>query len=155
MRLVMAMDPGGTTGVAWALFKNDWTMEVESWKCCQVPCADENEGVDRLLKLIGRTGPDILVLEDFILLPKIHTMDRSGIAPARINAKIDWEVWKGKDEWMFSPPEIVYQMPSERMVIRDDWLKRKGLWRTPKAGGGQHAMDAARHLEVYRRKMEG
>jgi len=82
-----------------------------------------------------------VVLEDFIL--RERTSDRSLLSPVRLNAMLTQTITSERPEL-----SVVLQSPSDKSVIRDDQLKRWGLWSV----GQQHARDATRHLVLWLRK---
>lgn len=155
---IMALDPGGMTGIAIA------RMDVERRRLSDVSVSQfpmPAEGEDRwaweMWQMIGKEGPDVLVVEDFRLFPNMqHGPDQSGTTPMRLNARLQMVAWLIKMEeleWDGYLPEIEMQMPGERSVVTDDELRKMGLWTTPSKGGGPHAMDALRHLIVFGRKL--
>jgi hypothetical protein len=166
---LLALDPGTTTGWAFAkLSRGDKvllsvreTMEVGQLRG---RCEEETTWLV-LMDVIGELEPEVVVVEDFVLFPnQKHSPDRSGTAPMRIIFGLDLFLWMAteSDERFQSTdrfeeylllPTVVKQMPGERSVIGDDDLRRWGLWRTPKQGGGRHAMDALKHLIVRGRKL--
>lgn len=171
---VMSIDPGGTNGLAMA----DLGEEPELWKAmehlgasletAQVGTPQEDFAALRLFDLVSTFAPDVLVMEDFRLFPDVpHSPDPNGTLPDRIIARIDLLVhlWSEYDIVMapighvstlrhrVRAPKVYKQMPGERIVISDKWLRDGGLWRTEKRqGGGPDSMDALRHLVVWTRK---
>lgn len=159
---IMALDPGGTTGVAVAEVEaGDEPVHVqmaETLAVWQVACKGrEEDGAWELWTSIQDHVPDVVVTEDFRLYQgRTHTSDTDGLLPWAMISRLEMIWWLARrgefdlDVWV---PEVVYQMPGERMVITDARLKRWGLWRTEKRqGGGPHAMDALRHLIVFARR---
>lgn len=176
---VLWLDPGGTTG--WACARLTRGVKVidavrETMQVGQVSCGlgepMESAHAWELLSLIadindhGDDPLDVVGFEDFRLFPgQEHSPDMKGTLPMRLLAKIDMLWWMatdqdvGLDDYDLLPygpgavPKLVKQMPGERSIVTDALLKRWGLWRTEKRqGGGQHAMDALRHLIVFGRK---
>lgn len=173
---VLWFDPGGTTGWAAArLQKGRKVLECvrETMKVGQIKVGlgepDESAGAWAMMELIAAInddddvlGPlDVVGVEDFRLFPgETHSPDQKGTTPMRIIAKVDMLFWMAEHDEagsvrmdVLDPPRLVKQMPGERSIITDKRLKDWGLWRTEKRqGGGQHAMDALRHLIVFGRK---
>lgn len=165
---VLAFDPGGTTG--WALADVDVSAWGEmlgdvqlSLLCGQIKVPSESENAWRMMELVGEHGPDVVVLEDFVVMPNgLHNPKRDWTSPMRLLAVIDFWWWMAQwgpvdvmdgREMRARMPLKVKQMPGEKDIITDELLKKWGLWRTQKRqGGGPHAMDALRHLIVFMRK---
>lgn len=164
---VVSLDPGGTTGCAWATVERGRVIPsiAETLGVRQVRTRGrEDDGTWELAELVDEIEPHVLVMEDFRLFvgDKQQTSDTDGLSPVRIIARLDllwWMGWKaGADVGMAGTfgvqlPLVVKQMPGERKVVKDDWLRKEGLWRTEKRqSGGPHAMDALRHLIVFARR---
>lgn len=169
---VYAFDPGLTTGVCRARVDlGDIVGSVsESMELFHIKMPNEQVGTTRLWANMIEFEPDRIVGEDFRLFPDVpHRPDPRGTAPDRILAMMDlmhflvdqdaiddtkWEEWTSE----LRLPTIDKQMPGERTVVTDKWLREHKLWRTPKqitgavTGDSNHAMDALRHLIVYCRK---
>lgn len=155
------------------------TMELE-----HVKAPTEVHHVIVLWRKLCEYRPTHVVGEDFVLLPpkalkgRAHSSDRRGLTPTRILLGMDLMLTlevdeKLDDEKPFNlslgdrqshsdrglPVEWMRQMPGERMVVTDEFLRENQLWRTPKqiegavTGDSNHAMDALRHLIVYVRKV--
>lgn len=175
---VMALDPGGTTGVAIMEFdrltilkggreERHWTIDDDSLHVCQLGTPQEDFAALRLFDLIVRERPGILIMEDFRLFPNMkHSPDPNGTLPDRYLARLDLllYLWREKRYVVSSTggvavvdflcPLVRKQMPGERDVITDAFIKKNGWWRTEKKdGGGPHSMDALRHLLVYYAKI--
>jgi hypothetical protein len=170
---VFVFDPGLTTGVISA--EPDLSSPVrmvesirETMCLWHVKMPNEEVGTLRLWELMLSCEPDRVIGEDFRLFPDVpHRPDPRGTAPDRILARIDLlmymvheyelELWPFVGGWLL-PREVIKQMPGERTVVTDKWLREHELWRTPKhitgavTGDSNHAMDALRHLIVFCRK---
>jgi hypothetical protein len=181
---VVAIDPGTHTGVAWGTWEPvvgwcKWKGNEETFGVEQVNCPDEVEGLKRIWAVIVREQPDVIVIEDFILLPPDAmkkkggwSSARSGLSPTRIGfgLKVLLSIAHGDFglEWTWLAPDgrrylkervaVVWQMPSMMAGVTEAELRRMGLWKTPtqipgsKPGDGPHAMDALRHLLVWGKK---
>lgn len=172
---VVAVDPGTHTGIAWGEFSARRDRPAE-FGLQQVNCPDEVEGVFRIWEVIAREEPDVLVIEDFILLPPQAmkkkggwSSDRRGLSPTRLGYGLKlllsiareehagWQSWDGDLPWVFRVT-LEWQMASAMDVVPEKWLRQHGLWRTPtqiegsRPGDGPHCMDALRHLIVWSRK---
>jgi hypothetical protein len=163
---VMAVDPGTGTGLAWATFRRGvgaveavkLSWADENWAVGDtefVDCHDEDRGVERICEVLWFVEPDVLVIEDFVLYPPEvvrgrggWSMDRAGLSPVRITAKIEWEIHRMLG---VGGLEVVKQMPAVRTVVNKDRMKRWGIWRTPLMGGGKDVVAAVQHLVVYGR----
>lgn len=175
------IDPGDTTGIA---FWDDdqesllYVEQVDSWALFadhrgQMWGADPHLSlaVEQLVRLIVEYQPDVIVIEEFTLRLPASSSDRSGLSPVRVISMLD--VWltevlvadEGTEvaEWMQGVLEgggLRFQQPSEKSVMTDARLRKRGWWITPKSGktasgsggGGPHVRDAARHIAVAYRK---
>ena len=183
---VMAIDPGTTTGLVTAEVEPaTWRDDLkETMRPYHVKAPSETLAVIAIWKLMIDFEPTHVVMEDFVLLPpkamkgRQHSSDRRGLAPTRLLLGLDLMLMlevdeKLDDERQYNlalgdrrshahrglPVDWTRQMPGERSVITDDYLREQGLWRTPKkiegavTGDSNHAMDALRHLIVYMRKV--
>lgn len=176
---VVAIDPGVTTGMAWATMPDLW-REWPKFKIiegvrrsfaagdseggtCQIKGHDTMERTWNIIEQVALIEPDIVVVEDFVLFVfRKLSMLREGLEPHAINANLRFIWWLGKHEeeqdlpanWApANLPNLVFQMPSEKEAMTDTDLRKWKLWRTEKRqSGGPHAMDALRHLLVYLRK---
>jgi hypothetical protein len=175
---VVAIDPGTHTGIAWGEYRRNAEGRgiVASWVkhkfgVEQVNCPDEVEGLLRIWMVLDREEPDVLIIEDFVLLPPDAmkkkggwSSARSGLSPTRLAFGLKLLLYlKGVDEeigWA-SGVKVVWQMPSMMGGVTEAELRRMGLWKTPtqipgsKPGDGPHAMDALRHLLVWGKKQGG
>jgi len=125
----------------------------------------------RVFEKIVEEEPDVLVMEDFRLFPdRAHGPNTEETIADRYLARLDLLLWMwanngvvcttrsvaSRASWgsRHGAPMVVKSMPGERIVISDDWLRSQGLWRTPKKdGGGEHSMQALKHLVVTLRKI--
>lgn len=83
-----------------------------------------------------------IVIEDFILRPGPHGSKRAGLSPVRMSCFLLASV----REYMFLPPLIVAQQPSQaKGFLTDERLKALGWW----AVGKPHSRDALRHTATY------
>lgn len=181
---VFVFDPGLTTGVCGVEVADERSSNEErtieevraSMKLWHIKFPQEQYGTMKLWDCLTAFEPDIIVAEDFILFPdRAHPPDRVGTVPDRILAMVDLLMYLSVEgileygpaapagyrdgKWQsLHVPAIVKQMPGERTIVTDDWLRRHKLWRTPGqiegavTGDKNHAMDALRHLVVWLRK---
>lgn len=166
---VLAIDPGVTTGLAWAEVaynRGSLVREVQrsfsdgTGGTAQLQGHDTSERSWRILEFIIEHEPDVVVAEDFVLFVfRKLSMLREGLEPHAINANLRMFWWmayrdlisfglNGDDDM----PKLVWQMASEKEAVTDRMLREWKLWRTPTKDGGPHAMDALRHLLVYIKK---
>lgn len=156
---LIALDPGGTTGMAWAMFPPNGNVPDAYLKKMSRAWQIDGEHKDQALLLyqeildcMKRAGGvnqstynvrTIVACEDFVVPsgPRRKTV----LSPVRVGAMLEYHVWLEELnlEWR-------WQQPGERSVITDEMLKRWGLW----LPGQPHAMDALRHLIVLQRKLE-
>lgn len=182
---VFVYDPGLTTGVVTAevviargrpenLILDDIRNTMHLY---HVKMPNEQYGVLRLWNEVVWFQPDVIVGEDFRLFPDVpHSPDPRGTAPDRILAMMDLALYLWREGGIIlsgsslkiarsrnegngnGAPEVFKQMPGERTIVDDNFLRRNDLWRTPKyiegakTGDSNHAMDALRHLVVWTRK---
>ena len=138
---ILAIDPGRTTGVAWADIDRTWQVTNACWM--QYETYNKSD-IKMLLDIIHTVLADVVVMEDFIT----RTL-AADVWPLTIIHIIQWEFehgnyWEGRHTGT-----LAMQQPAERSVINDSRLKRMELYQP----GQPHANDAMRHLVVYSRKM--
>jgi len=129
--MIVAVDPGGTTG--WATFKNDdveWGEEADQFQICSF--------VEEILK---REDEIVVVCESYIITPQTIKKSRQ-YEPLEIIGTLRYLAAKhGADFRLQSPSDA-------KRFVSDDFLKNVEWW--PK--GLVHARDALRHLFLYRVK---
>jgi hypothetical protein len=169
---VMAVDPGGTTGVAWGVYDlshksiADMLAAGEMTGCAQVTGAEEWQAakivehwVDFEMFARHKYGADpLLVFEDFILRVGKGSSERAGLSPVRITSLVYGLLlghhvgtaapW-GEDAWEAARrsqmiPWKLQQPSAAKSFATKDRLKRWGLWQV----GMQHARDAWRHVAL-------
>lgn len=117
--LVVALDPGETTGAALRDSEGNWTiahfttlLEVYTYLC--------------------DTNPPVIIYERFIIQP------RQKIVPAPLKVIGVVELYQQQFD-----PRLVAQTPSQaKNFVSDTLLRRNNLW----IRGMQHGRDAVRHL---------
>ena len=141
---IFAVDPGGTTGWAYAKAVDIQTLPAGE---CDMDiigaemAGDENQQAYDLFRLIKQVWPVAVVIEDFI--PRKLDQSRHFLSPVRITAKLELLLWRDEKRWW-------RQMPSLAMsTITDEHLKATGLW----IPGQPHANDAQRHALTYTRML--
>jgi hypothetical protein len=141
---VFGVDPGGTTG--WAYAKSVDVATLPAGECDMDMIAsemsgDENQQAYDLFRLIKQVWPVAVVIEDFI--PQRLNKERHFLSPVRITAKLELLLWQDEKRWW-------RQMPSLAMnTITDQHLKAIDLW----LPGSPHANDAQRHVLTYTRML--
>lgn len=141
---IFAIDPGGTTG--WAYAKNvdlaklpsgDSDIDIVATEFT----GDENQQAFDMYRIIKQVWPVAVIIEDFI--PRKLDQSRHFLSPVRVTEKLDMLLWRDeKRHWR--------QMPSLAMnTISDDYLKDIGLW----LPGKPHANDAQRHALTFTRML--
>lgn len=145
---VLAIDPG--THVGWAYVDTEEDPESFSggeWGPYRAEPGAEYVAALKVVREYLDRGADVLVMEDFILLPPSvkggWSSKREGLSPVRIIAMVE-AIFRERDLF----PEIEYQMSSAMSVITSERLKKRGFW----VVGTEHGRDAAKHLAVYLRK---
>jgi hypothetical protein len=137
--VVLAIDPGGTTG--WAVIgvhpdamSGDPDVgviaNIEFWAAGQFT-GEENDQADEILALISHWPSARLVIEDFIL--RKQSQARELLSPVRLTSILEWAV---------RPRYFIKQQPSLAMgTITDDRQKAMGFW----VPGQEHARDGLKH----------
>lgn len=125
--LIVAVDPGGTTGVA----RID-TERPDSFASFEQPPLEAIQTVELLLP-----GMSLLVIEDFRISGQTVKKTRQYDALWSIGA-LRYLAWR-------QGVDVDMRLPSEREFATNARLKEVG-WRNPSKGG--HRDDAARHLFV-------
>lgn len=134
MSRILAIDPGGTTGVA----------QIE-YSPIDPPRLSYIEQVESGLKGFldwyrGRAGSwDQIVCEDFVLRPSVKFPD---LSPVYIIGAIE-----ASEYW--NPIKPIYQSPSQKPLCNDNILKKMNFY----TAGKPHANDAARHGIIYLRSI--
>lgn len=143
-RAVVALDPGGTTGVAC------WDKERDKWERFQVNTSTAY-GVKELLVSITAVAQKF---EPFLAKPVIDVVyERFEFRhEERFRDKIDYtaaEIIGALKQWALDRPyiELFHQSASTAKAFwQDDKLKKLALW----VPGMRHAMDATRHAMYHR-----
>ena len=153
--VVVALDPGGTTGWSVMVVEPDCLSEDEVSVLASITHhahgevgGDENEQAVALGELVAAWPGCTLVIEKFTL----RTFKRSAelLSPVRITAKVDlivaqqlYGVEAGVKVW--------YQEPSlAKNTATDQRLRDWGLYQ--REGGLEHARDADRHAITFLRR---
>lgn len=160
---VFAVDPGESTG--WACIWWDpavlWdpTQSIVrshvAWRAGTISNASENEQAAFVLRHLRKYGSGsegaAVVLEQFILR-KMVSSDPVLLSPVRLNAMLDFSLWRGlrvhggeSRRWSAS-----YQSPSDAKNICTDARLKDWLMYAP---GPDHARDATRHAALHLRKL--
>ncbi len=170
---VMAVDPGGTSGVAWGVYDlnagsvPDIIASGQMTGCAEVTGAEEWQAAKIVeqwkdFEMFARIKLDaagcILVFEDFILRVGRGSSDRAGLSPVRITSLVygllmshhvgtaaPWgmDAWQSALESQMIPWKL-QQPSSAKNFATKERLKRWGLWEV----GARHARDAWRHVAL-------
>lgn len=155
---IVGVDPGTTTGVALVDVGGGAVDVLGLW---HVPATTMTNAMLEVWELIrGVPALDVMVIEEFILFPdRKHNPDPRGVDPVRGIAGLDMLLALHATDGWVERLAVARQMPGEKDVVTDRWLRDAGLWATPargvtggRSGDGPHAMDALRHCIVYARK---
>lgn len=131
LKRILAIDPGGTTGVAIVSFSENLAPVVSHYE--QIP--DGLAGFIKWYKNNWHLGWDIIVCENFTLRINVKFPD---LSPVYIIGALEALMWG---------EQIVYQSPAQKTLCDDTRLKAMGMY---KPGNG-HANDAIRHAIIYLR----
>jgi hypothetical protein len=157
----MVVDPGGTTGLLWGVFKlegeNTYAMvrdgihkrmevryrDMDDWRENEISAAEHiaQQWLELTFYWTVECGipkeHQFLVIEDFILDPvnsARFTKDRSMLSPVRITCHIQGMLYQ-------YDPQYVFQMPSMAQQITSERLKRHDLWYV----GSEHCRLVTKH----------
>lgn len=128
---ILAIDPGGTTGIAIVSFSDGVAPVVSHYE--QIP--DGLAGFIEWHKNNQHLNWDIIVCENFTLRQNVKFPD---LSPVYIIGAL---------EALESPKKIIYQSPAQKHLCDDKRLQIMGMH---KPGKG-HANDAIRHAIIYLR----
>lgn len=129
-KYVLAMDPGGTTGIAMLRYTDETAPEL-------IYLHQQEKGLAGFYDFFHGTQPNeqvTIVSESFTIREGVHGAD---VTPLRIEGA----------QYVYWGDEVVYQDPAMKSMVKDEWLKSQNLW-TP---GKRHQMDALIHAFVYLR----
>lgn len=129
-KYVLAMDPGGTTGIAMLRYTDETQPEL-------IYLHQQEKGIEGFKNFFDGTNPNpdvTIVSESFTIREGVHGAD---VTPLRIEGA----------QYVYWGDDVVYQEPSMKSLIKESWLKEQNLW-TP---GKRHQMDALIHAFVYLR----
>lgn len=149
-RLIIALDPGGTTGLDWChrqqpLNSLKWAVHPVQIAPCHTSKALK-ELLAKMTSLVGLVEPlrgmDVTVIcENFEHRP-FETRDRIDYTPAEVIGAV--RAWCIQYEGVVTLVRATASMG--KGFWTDDKIKQSGLW----VPGKKHAMDARRHLLRYR-----
>jgi len=131
VKRILAIDPGGTTGIAIVSFSDNLEPVVSHHE--QVP--NGLAGFIEWYKSNQHLTWDVIVCENFTLRINVKFPD---LSPVYIIGALEALEW---------PTKIVYQSPAQKHLCDDKRLKLMGMH---KPGNG-HANDAIRHAIIYLR----
>jgi hypothetical protein len=158
MRGIFAIDPGVSTGVAWAVLDNTMLLAVDAFQHrmndgsttitgTEVEQAKELfdlwQGFKQIcVRQFMEPAWVDLVVEDFILLPGAHAGGKDGVAPARVAWAFEGYRQGRCDRWRTQKhkTEIIWQPPAAMKY--EAQLKKWGVW----TRGRQHERSAWCHV---------
>jgi Holliday junction resolvasome RuvABC endonuclease subunit len=146
--LVMGIDPGGTTGVAWLNLESGESSGFEV-KCKKSGAYSkymelELNVVDEILGVVEKVDPNVVCIEGFVLRLPCRSSAVSGLSPVRIGFGIHHGCRRlGID--------VVYFQPGQaKGAVTDERLRECGHW----VVGSAHVRDAWRQVLLYERILE-
>lgn len=173
---VMAVDPGGVTGICWAIVPYD-VLEKYGVGADLFSALKDNgvfgfsqvssaplppNPIDNVLSLESAVASRLLAgaealharspygLTNVVIedfVLRIGTQSRDLLSPVRITSALWYALYMHGD---LKPVVNLKQVSDAKGIVNDDTLKRFGLW----FEGKQHARDAARHLVLALRNID-
>lgn len=123
---LLALDPGGTTGVAWFTLTDERPLEL-------LEAGQWHGGLEGFIAAWSNIqAPDLVVAESFVLDGRTQKPD---VTPLRIEGALR----------VLAPCQVVLQRNVYKSHAPDELLKRAGLWQK----GKPHANDAIRHAIAW------
>jgi hypothetical protein len=134
MRLIVAVDPGKTTGYAVISYDGESPKLIETGEVQQL---EFGQTIDRVLKAAGDSVVDV-VCERFVINAQTIKNSQAPYSLEQIGILKHIVHMNGYDT-----EKIVFQSPSDaKKLFPNDALKKIQFWHV---GGGGHAQDAMRH----------
>jgi hypothetical protein len=151
---VLGIDPGTHTGVC--LVEKDSDGDLHLVFSCELEgrglLGEISVGI-KIASIIEDLLPDIVVIEDFILVPNVGTRGfsskREGLSPVRVTAALLSALLVGG--WSQEAIEKIVHMQSPssaKGVITDERLRSAGMW----IKGSDHIRDSIRHAMLFLRR---
>jgi len=143
--LVVGVDPGVTTGVAFGVLKNGHFALDKGFEC-----AGSLEGIltlSREIKGFFGSNRGVVVVEDFRLRGgPVGTTKIEGLAPVAVGAMLKMSLFMLKFDVAGG---VMMQTASQaKTTVTNERLRALGLW----VVGSEHIRDAVRHAELWCRK---
>jgi len=137
MAVLLAFDPGKTTGFVYGRYEDDQPFEID-----QVGHATTEEYFS-MLGVLEEGGREVTVVcEDFVLRRgKAMTSDQT--SPLILIGALQYVAFQDQ-----KTITVVMQSPSAAKQVTDEHLDKLGFLRTPKTKW-DHANDAMRHAVLY------
>jgi len=130
---VLALDPGGTTGLAQGWWHADGALDFTSW---ELETLEALAAVEQFASA-PRGSPRAVVCESWTPRPGIRTFQPEALESIGAARYLCWQ---------YHVPFTLQSPADAKRFATNAKLKILG-WRNPSPGG--HADDAARHLMVY------
>ena len=176
---VLAFDPGGITGWCAIGVKPEVLLDItlplhenlefidtgeissyggdgsETWNgSSNYNMMGENVAVSQMSKLAGETyDKPAIVLEDFVLDPRVNSGSRELLSPVRLIAAFSYSMTIEWEYPLYQRTFIQNRSPV-KTTCHDERLKYWGI-ATPKPGGREHMRDATRHAYYFLREARG
>jgi hypothetical protein len=145
-KLIIALDPGGTTGIATCRMAGAALSERSRWDRYQVEDCDKASQLRSLLQQVGYMAmsagsPIHIIYEPFEFRRNDRERDKIEYTSAEVVGALKY--WACDLDYV----KLVPSTASSGMTFwDDDKIKKLGLW----VPGHRHAMDATSHLLKYR-----
>lgn len=125
---IIAMDPGGATGLAFYQTGVDW------FRSCEM------QGFDDVARELQNCGADVFVVEGFKITARTHKLDQGAFEQT-----LDL-IGACRAAALHSGAKFVRQYNTDKAFGTNDKLHKLGWW---SVGSEGHDNDAARHLLKY------
>ena len=138
--IIMALDPGSTSGAAVVQMRQSGARVLETWEEVAHSVEEEVAVVQRLCDIAHLKGCTHVVIEDFVLVPGA-ALKKVALVPVRLLAMM---------QFALDDIPIYTQTASQaKGVITDARLKDVGLYK----GRSPHERDALRHALLFVRRL--
>ena len=152
MTALLAVDPGRTTGIAWcdsvALLPGAFDERIGGLVRHKQLVGTDVEISRMIVKGARAIGAHVVVMESFQLRPGVALKGDDALSPVRIASMVEYGMCIGELGSLYVSMQL--QTPSQgKSVMTDARMRAVGCWWP----GQDHAVDAARHLLTFVRRV--